>query len=79
MIIRNESSGLQERIGYKNLAKKYLEFYQVLEEENFVANMIFMIDEWEKQEEIKFEKLMPSDWNMILKALKVLDVEVIID
>ncbi len=78
MIIRNESSGLRERIGYKDIAKKYLAFYQVLDEENFVANMIFMLDEWEKQEGLKLERLMPSDWDMVLKALKVLDIEPVI-
>ncbi len=78
MIIRNESSGLRERIGYKDFAKKYLEFYQVLDEENFVVNMISLLDQWEKKEGLKFEKIMPSDWDMILKALKVLDVEVMI-
>ena len=78
MIIRNESSGLRERIGYKDFAKKYLEFYQVLDEENFAVNMISLLDQWEKKEGLKFEKIMPSDWDMILKALKVLDVEVMI-
>ncbi len=78
MIIRDESSGLRERIGYKDIAKRYLELYQVLDEEKFVANMIFMLDEWEKEEGLKFEQLMPFDWDMVLKALKVLEVEVII-
>jgi len=77
MIIRNESSGLRERIGYKDFAKKYLEFYQVLDEENFVVNMISLLDQWEKKEGLKFEEIMPSDWDMILKALKVLDVETV--
>ncbi len=75
MIVINEKSGLRERIGYKDLAKRYLEFYNKLNEENFVVNMIFMLDEWEKQDGLKFERLMPSDWEMILKAVKVLNVE----
>jgi len=75
MIVINEKSGLRKRIGYKDLAKRYLEFYNALNEENFVVNMIFMLDEWEKLEGLKFERLMPSDWEMILKAVKVLDVE----
>ncbi len=37
--------------------------------------MLIMLDDWEKQEGIKFEKIMPSDSDMILKAIKVLNVE----
>ncbi|RUA33924.1 MAG: hypothetical protein DSY77_07885, partial [Bacteroidetes bacterium] len=55
--------------------KRYLEFYGSLNEDNFVLNMIFMLDEWEEQEEVKFERLMPSDWEMILKAVRVLNIE----
>ncbi len=75
MIIVNKITGLQERIGYKDLAERYLEFYGILKEDNFVVNLICMLDEWEVKEEIKFERLMPSDWEMILKAVKVLDIE----
>lgn len=75
MIVINKNSGLIERIGYKDLAKKYLEFYDTLNEENFVVNMIFMLDDWETREKVKFERLMPSDWEMILKAIRVLNIE----
>ncbi len=75
MIVVNIKSGLRERIGYKDLAKRYLEFYDTLKEESFVVNMIFMLDDWEVNENVKFERLMPSDWEMILKAVKVLNIE----
>ncbi|MCF6360913.1 MAG: hypothetical protein L3J29_09160 [Cyclobacteriaceae bacterium] len=75
MIVMDGKSGLRNRIGYKEIAKKYFEFYEVLVEDNFVINMISMFDEWEEQDGIKFEQIMPSDWDMILKAIKVLNIE----
>ncbi len=78
MIVIDEKSGLSKRIGYKEIAKKYFEFYEILVEDRFVVNMISLLDQWEKQEGLKFEKIMPSDWDMVLKAIKVLDVETVI-
>ena len=75
MIVFSENSGLRKSIGYKDLAKRYLEYHNELCEENFVVNMIFMLDEWEKQEGFKFDRVMPSDWDLLLKAVKVLNVE----
>jgi len=78
MIIVNKQTGLRERIGYKDLAERYLEFYGILMEDSFVVNLICMIDEWEIKEDVKFERLMPSDWEMILKAVKFLNIEPIV-
>ncbi len=75
MIVFSESSGLRKSIGYKDLAKNYLEHHNEFIEAEFVVNMILMLDEWEGKKGIKFERIMPSDWDFLLKAIKVLDVE----
>lgn len=55
--------------------KNFLNLRRNFEEEKFMLSMLIMLDDWEKQEGIKFEKIMPSDSDMILKAIKVLNVE----
>ena len=75
MIVFSESSGLRKSIGYKDLAEGYLENHNILVENEFVVNMILMLDEWEVLKGIKFDRIMPSDWDLLLKAIKVLNVE----
>ena len=75
MIVFSESSGLRKSIGYKDLAKSYLEHHSELVETEFVVNMILMLDEWAEEKGIKFDRIMPSDWDLLLKAVKVLHVE----
>lgn len=75
MIVFSESSGLRKSIGYKDLAESYLEIHNELLENEFVVNMILMLDEWEVLKGIKFDRIMPSDWDFLLKAIKVLNVE----
>ncbi|MCB0494940.1 MAG: hypothetical protein KDC79_02280 [Cyclobacteriaceae bacterium] len=75
MIVFNDNRGLRNNIGYKELAKNYLEHYGSFVEKEFVVNMILMLDVWENQRGLKFERLMPSDWNMLLKATRVLSVD----
>jgi hypothetical protein len=57
------------------LAKSYLEYHGVLIENDFVVNMILMLDNWAEEKGFKFDRIMPSDWDMLLKAVKVLSVE----
>jgi hypothetical protein len=75
MIVFSESSGVRKSIGYKDLAKSYLEYHGVLIENDFVVNMILMLDNWAEEKGFKFDRIMPSDWDMLLKAVKVLSVE----
>ena len=75
MIVFSESSGLRKSIGYKDIAESYLENHNELIENEFVVNMILMLDELEVLKGIKFDRIMPSDWDLLLKAIKVLNVE----
>lgn len=75
MIVFSNNSGLRNQMGYKELAKSYLEHYGGLVENEFVVNMIFLLDLWEKEQGLSFERIMPSDWNLLFKAVKVLDVD----
>jgi len=75
MIVFSNNKGLMDRIGYKELAKGYLEHYGRLVENEFVVNMIFLLDLWEKEQGLSFERIMPSDWNLLFKAVKVLEVD----
>lgn len=75
MIVFNDNSGLKSRMGYKELAKSYLEHYGSFIEDEFVVNMIFLLDTWENEMGLKFDRLMPSDWNLLFKAVRVLNVE----
>ena len=75
MILFSDSRGRRESVGYKSLAESYLENYSELVEDKFVVNMILMLDEWEVLKGMKFERIMPSDWDLLLKAIKVLSVE----
>lgn len=75
MIVFSENTGLRKSIGYKDLAKSYLEHHNELIEEDFVVNMILMLDEWAEEKGFKFDRIMPSDWDLLLKAVRVLSVE----
>jgi hypothetical protein len=75
MIVFSEKGGLTKRMGYKELAKSYLERYEKLDESDFVVNMILMLDDWEEQKGFSFDQIMPSDWDFLLKAVRVLNVE----
>ena len=75
MIVFRDNRGNGNRMGYKELAKGYLEYYGFLEEEDFVVNMILLLDIWEVEKGMKFERIMPSDWNLLIKAVKVLCVD----
>jgi len=75
MIVFSDESGNRNSIGYKDFAKIYLEHYGFLEESGFVVNVILLLDDWEKKKNLKFDRIMPSDWNLLLKAVKVLNVD----
>ncbi len=75
MIVFSENNGLRKSMGYKELAKSYLDQHIVLIENDFVVNMILMLDEWAEEKGFKFDRIMPSDWDKLLKAVRVLHVE----
>ena len=75
MIVFSENSGLRKSIGYKDIAKSYLECHEVLIENDFVVNMMLMLDNWAEEKDLKFDRIMPSDWDLLLKAVRVLSVE----
>lgn len=75
MIVFSEESGIRKTVGYKDLAKSYLEYHDVLIENDFVVNMILMLDQWAEEKGFKFDRIMPSDWDLLLKAVRVLSVE----
>ena len=75
MIVFSEDSGVRKSVGYKDLAKSYLEHHDILDENDFVVNMILMLDEWAEEKGFKFDRIMPSDWDLLLKAVRVLSVE----
>ena len=75
MIVFSDNKGVKSSIGYKEFAKNYLEYYGFLDENEFVVNVILLLDDWEKEKAIKFDRIMPSDWNLLLKAVKVLNVD----
>lgn len=75
MIVFSENNGLKKTIGYKDLAKRYLDQHHGLNEDEFVVNMILMLDEWSEKNGLTFDRIMPSDWDKLLKAVQVLNVE----
>lgn len=75
MIVFSENRGARKSMGYKDLAKSYLDFHNGLIEKDFVVNMILMLDEWAEEKGLKFDRIMPSDWDLLLKAVRVLSVE----
>ncbi len=79
MIIFSTNNGLRKSLGYKELAKKYLEQYMELNEDEFMVNMMCLLDELEASEGLTFERIMPSDWNLLLKAVRVLNVSPLVE
>lgn len=75
MIVFDDNKGYRNSIGYKELAKVYLEHYGSFAEKEFVVNMVLLLDTWENEKGLKFERIMPSDWNLLLKAVRVLNVD----
>lgn len=75
MIVFNDNKGLRNRMGYKELAKSYLEHYGFFIEDEFIVNMVLLLDTWENEIGLKFDRLMPSDWNLLFKAIRVLSVD----